>query len=292
MQGDNDMYDLTTVLTTIAACSASIVAIVGGFIASKLIAINAERDEVNTRISELDEEIEFFTEERDMLQEQLDEDDALDFICENIAYIVNRCSLDDAYKEEERPRLEKEVLQPYWDRAEKTHSQYRAIVKKTINNYEENDDGVPVEAAKVFTQDFEYAVCKKICEHIEDQRSPLAALRRGLDATIQTGKWYADTQEKVMSADNKITYLMLQKKQQETRFKALKKPKGMKLGLALFAIFSAVNIVCPLSLSPYVTENYQCYLQTKIFAVSAFAVGLALIMLYLVYLLHWSNKKE
>ena len=61
------MYDLTTVLTTIAACSASIVAILGGFIASKLITINAERDEVNTRIAELDEEIDFFTEERDML---------------------------------------------------------------------------------------------------------------------------------------------------------------------------------------------------------------------------------
>jgi len=59
----------------------------------------------------------------DMLQEQLDEDDALDFVCENIEYIVNRCTLDDAYKEAERPRLEKEVLQPYWSRAEKTHSQ-------------------------------------------------------------------------------------------------------------------------------------------------------------------------
>lgn len=66
----------------------------------------------------------------------------------------------------------------------------------------------------------------------------------------------------------------------------------MKLGLALFALFSAVNIVYPLSLSPYVTENYQCYLQTKILAVSTFAVGLALIMMYLVYLLHWSNEKN
>lgn len=286
------MYDLTTILTTIAACSASIVAILGGFIASKLIAINAERDEVNTRISELDEEIEFFTEERDMLQEQLNEDDALDFISENIAYIVNRCSLDDAYKEEERPRLEKEVLQPYWDRAEKTHSQYRAIVKKTIDNYEENDDGVPVEAAKVFTQDFEYAVCKKICEHIEDKSSPFAALRRGLDVTIPAGRWYADTQEKVISADNKITYLTLQQKQQYTRLKALKKPKGMKLGLALFALFSAANIVYPLSLSPYVTENYKCYLQTKLLTVSLFAVGLSLMMMYLVYLLHWSKRKK
>lgn len=287
------MYDLTTVLTTIAACSASIVAILGGFIASKLIAINAERDEASTRISELDEEIAFFTEERDMLQEQLDEDDALDFVRENIVSIIDQRSLDDVYKEEDRPRLDKEVLQPYWIRAEQIFSQLYSILKKqTDRDYAENEDGVPIEAAKAITQDFEYAVCKKICEYIEDQSSPLAALRRGLDATIQTGKWYADTQEKVISADNKITYLMLQKKQQETRFKALKKPKGMKLGLALFAIFSAVNIVCPLNLSPYVTENYQCYLQTKIFAVSVFAVGLALIMLYLVYLLHWSNEKK
>ena len=286
------MYDLTSVLTTIAACSASIVAIVGGFIASKLIAINAERDEVNTRISELDEEIEFFTEERDMLQEQLDEDDALDFISENITYIVNRNSLDEAYKKEERPRLEKEVLQPYWSRAEKTYSQYCVIVKNTINNYEENDDGVPVEAAKIFTKNFEYVVCKKICEHTKEQNSPLYALRLGLAPTFQTGNWYADTQEKVMSVDNKITYLMLQKKQQETRFKALKKPKGMKLGLILFALFSVVNIICPLNLSPYATESYQCYLQTKIVVISIFTIGLALIMLYLVYLLHWNNKQK
>lgn len=286
------MYDLTTVLTTIAACSASIVAILGGFIASKLIALNAERDAVNTRISELDEEIEFFTEERDMLQTQLDEDDALDFIKENIAYIVNRHTLEDTYKEEERPRLKKEVLQPYWRRAEKTYSQYRDIVKKAGNNYEENDDGVPIEAAKVFTQHFEYAVCKKICEHIEDQSSPFAALRRGLDVTISAGKWYHDTQEKVISADNKITYLTLQRKQQKTRLKALEKPKGMKLGLALFALFSATNIVCPLSLSPYITENYQYFLQTKILAVSVFAIGLVLMMMYLVYLLHWSKKAK
>jgi len=286
------MYDLTTVLTTIAACSASIVAILGGFIASKLIAINAERNEVNTRISELDEEIEFFTEERDMLQTQLDEDDALDFISENIEFIVNRQSLDDAYKEENRPRLKKEVLLPYWNRAEKTLSQYRTIIKKSANSFEENEDGIPVEAAKVFTDDFEYAVCKKICEHIEDKASPFSALRRGLDVAIPTGKWYAETQEKVISADNKITYLMLQRKQQYSRFKALKKPKGMKLGLALFALFSVTNIVYPLSLSPYVTANYQCYLQTKILTISMFAVGLALMMMYLVYLLHWNKQKK
>lgn len=286
------MYDLTAILTTIAACSASIVAILGGFIGSKLITINAERDEVNTRISELNEEIDFFTKEHDVLQAQLDEDDALDFVSKNIVSIIEQSSLDDVYKEEDRPQLDKEVLRPYWNRAEQTFTQLHAILKEATDDYEENEDGVPVKAAEIFTQDFEYTVCEKICKYMEDLSSPLATLCRGLDIPVQTGKWYADTQEKAMSADNKITYLMLQRKQQETRLKALEKPKGMKLGLALFALFSAVNIVYPLSLSPYVTEDCQCYHQTKIAAVSAFAAGLVLIMMYLVYLLRWNNRKK
>ena len=102
------VYDLTSILTTIAACSASIVAIIGGFIASKLIAINAERDEVDTRISELDEEIAFYTIERNTLQGVLDEDDALEFIEDNIESIIKRRTLDETYKEVERPCLEKE----------------------------------------------------------------------------------------------------------------------------------------------------------------------------------------
>ena len=287
------MYDLTTVLTTIAACSASIVAILGGFIASKLITINAERDEVNTRIAELDEEIDFFTEERDMLQARLDEDDALDFVRGNIAAIINQRSLDDVYKEEERPQLEKEVLRPYWIRAAQVFQQlYVILQKRTDGDYAENEDGVPAEAAKTITQDFEYAVCKKICEFIEEQTSPLAVIRHSVGATVPMSTWYADTQEKVMAADNKITYLMLQRKQQATRKKALKKPKGMKLGLVLFAFFSVANIVYPLYLTPFKTENYQHYYQTKIIAIFTFAIGLALIMLYLVYLLHWNNKKK
>lgn len=287
------MYDLTTVLTTIAACSASIVAILGGFIASKLIAINAERDEVNTRIAELEEEIDFFTEEREMLQAQLDEDDALDFVRENIVSIINRQSLDDTYKEEERPRLEKEVLRPYWIRAEQTFSQLYAILKKQVDgDYTENEDGVPVEAAKVITKNFEYAVCRIICEYIKYQSSSLTVLYRALDATTPTPRWYSDIQEKVLSADNRITYLVLQRKQQVTRQKVLKKPKGMRLGLVLFALFSAANIVYPLCLIPFVTENNQYYLHTKIDTIFTFAFGLTLIMLYLVYLLHWSNKKK
>ena len=285
------MYDLTSVLTTIAACSASLVAILGGFIASKLIAINTDRDEVNTRLSELDEEIAFFTEEVEMLQAQLDEDDALDFVGENIESVINKSSLDDTYKQEERPRLEKGVLLPYWTRAQQAFQ----FLDDVLQNQEDdncaiNEDGVPVKVAQEFTDHFEYTVCKKVCEFYEEQAAPLSALKHRLDSTLIPSTWYDETQEKVTSIESKISYLMLQKKQQSTRHKALIKPKGMKFGLTLFAAFSAANIVYPLCLSPFSTNCYQYYLQTKVVTISAFGIGLALILLYLVYLLRWRTK--
>lgn len=51
----SEIYDLTPLLTTIAAASASIVAILGGFIASKLISISTERDAVSSKISEVEQ---------------------------------------------------------------------------------------------------------------------------------------------------------------------------------------------------------------------------------------------
>lgn len=288
------MYDLTSVLTTIAACSASLVAILGGFIASKLIAINTDRDEISTRLSELDEEIAFFTEERDMLQAQLDEDDALDFIDEHIDSLIGKRLLDDVYKEEERPQLEKGVLLPYWSRAEQAFQRLYDVLQKQTeedDGYAINEDGVPVTVAQEFTNPFEYAVCKKVCEFYEEQTSPLSAISHRFNSPIVPSTWYAKTQEKVMSIDSKISYLMLQKKQFSARHRALVKPKGMKLGLVLFAAFSAANIVYPLYLSPFSTNCYQYYLQTKIVSISVFAIGLALILLYLVFLLRWNSKK-
>ena len=49
--------ELSAFLTTIAGSSASFVAILGGFVASKLITINGERDAVDNRLNELRSEI-------------------------------------------------------------------------------------------------------------------------------------------------------------------------------------------------------------------------------------------
>ena len=72
--------ELTSLLSTIASVSASFVAILGGFVASKLITINGERAAVKSQLTEIHFEKMLRTEERDILSRQLDEEDAICYI--------------------------------------------------------------------------------------------------------------------------------------------------------------------------------------------------------------------
>jgi len=53
------MYELTPLLTTVASCSMTVIAIIGGFIARKLISMSSERHEITAKLNEIDEKIEF-----------------------------------------------------------------------------------------------------------------------------------------------------------------------------------------------------------------------------------------
>lgn len=53
------MYELTPLLTTVAGCSATMIAIIGGFMVRKLIAISTERHEISTRLADYDEKIHY-----------------------------------------------------------------------------------------------------------------------------------------------------------------------------------------------------------------------------------------
>ena len=49
--------DYTSFFYSIAGCSATIIAIIGGFIASKLISISSDRDVILDKIKEIDDEL-------------------------------------------------------------------------------------------------------------------------------------------------------------------------------------------------------------------------------------------
>lgn len=153
-------YDLTTVLTTIAAASASIVAILGGFIASKLIAISSERSAVLERLRQINEELEFHITERDKIQAKNDESDALDFIQTAIDDLWAGNSLENVYSNVDHPDISIECLKPYWDRAVILNEQFQEQVKK---KRQFNDDYIPTSLTPTVREDdFGYEVLRAL----------------------------------------------------------------------------------------------------------------------------------
>ena len=296
-------YDLTVVLTTIAAASASIVAILGGFIASKLIAISSERSAALDRLKQINEELEFHISERDKIQAENDEDDALDFIRDAIDDLYADNSLENVYSSVDHPSISVERLKPYWDRAVTLKEQFGEQVKK---HNALNEDYIPQSLLlTVKEDDFGYEVLlalgKKLKKRIraaerarERASNPLGIVVpdiSDLDMATVSGSGYAYHKkcDAIQGQNSAIALLKLQKKQCDEQILALKKPRGMKLGLVVFALFTICCIIAPLIASPFATESYQIFVITKAVFLGLFGIGLISIFSYLVYLLKWNK---
>ena len=287
------MYDLTSLLTTIAAASASIVAILGGFIASKLISIDGERNENLDRIKEIDEEIEHRTKNMNARQQEIDEEDATDFIFDNFGDFMSCRNLESVYTKSEHPDISFDALLPFWEKANDILMMFK---EKKCSGEDVNGDDVPVELANDFrNDDFSYAICEKIASYYKN-RSRTSSAPMFVNPMIDfeppriVGAWYGKNVEIIREEENAIKWLELQKKQCEARKASLKRPKGMLLGLVIFALFSLLCIVAPLLLTPFSTDSFACFAIVKYSALFVFAAGLFSIFGYLIWLLRWKEK--
>lgn len=298
-------YDLTAVLTTIAAASASIVAILGGFIASKLIAISSERSAVLDHLKQINKELEFHVSERDKIQAENDEDDALDFIRDAIDDLYADNSLENVYLNVDHPGISMESLKPYWDRAVTLKEQFREKVEK---HDALNEDYIP--ESLLFTvkeDDFGYEVLlamgKKLrkrsrtTERVRGQANNLLGFIvsdiNDLEISTVTGSGYTYHKncDSIQEHNSAIALLELQKKQCDEQILALKRPRGMKLGLLIFALFTFCCIIAPLVASPFATESYNDFVIAKAIFLGLFGIGLISVFGYLIYLLQWHQDR-
>lgn len=298
-------YDLTAVLTTIAAASASIVAILGGFIASKLIAISSERSAALDHFKQINEELEFHVSERDKIQAENDEDDALDFIRDAIDDLHAGNSLENVYSNVDHPSISVERLKPYWDRAITLKEQFQEQVEK---HDALNENYIPQSLLLAVKEDnFGYEVLlalgKKLKKRIraanrarERASNPLGIVVPDISdldiATVSgSGYVYHKNCAAIQEQNSAIALLELRKKQCDEQILALKKPRGMKLGLVIFALFAICCIIAPLIASPFVTDSYKVFVITKVVFLGLLGIGLISIFGYLVYLLKWNKDR-
>lgn len=93
------LNEISDFLFAIAGVSAGFVAILGGFIASRLITINSEREVAESNLEEVKYQKFLKLEERDMLRRSLDEEDSICYLHEHIDDLAGGLELEDVYEE-------------------------------------------------------------------------------------------------------------------------------------------------------------------------------------------------
>lgn len=276
--------DVSSLLLAIASLSASFVAILGGFIASRLITINGERDSCVCQLNEVHGQLVYYRGMRNIIDTNRAEEDAIRYIYDHMAELVEEKDLKEVYEEDELQLIEFDELEPLWIRA----LEVKAFFDECLQNKKctLNGDYIPSLAAEEYTEDpFAYEFCKLYAgwgfgEHDFDN-TPFR----------ETGNWYESDKQKAIEYTTQIMLLDMREKQLTTSLRALEKPQGMGSGLMLFALFSVFNIILPLVLSLFTFDGYSIFVIAGI-CILFLAVGLIATFIYLAWMLKWKNKSE
>lgn len=308
-------YDLTAFLTTVAASSSSIVAILGGFIASKLITISGERDALLEKLNSIDEELHYKRAELDNRQKENDTSDAISFINDHVEAVYRQDRIDLVYDPAENNGISKERITPYWNRAVSICRDLQETYPKSGNL---NSDGLPRELAGKYSNDaFAYDVLLILTRFVErvarkeerrrreeaKKRDPFASNLSSIIDTeyfdsieplsvepVSSSLNYSHNEQEIARLTSDIGFLEFQRGQLEEQRTVLAQPKGMKAGLIIFALFSITCIITPLAMSPIYTESLRTFWIFKTIILALFISGLGAIFGYLIFLLHWKSN--
>ena len=272
--------EISSVLLTIASASASFVAILGGCIAAKLITLNQERESCKNKISEISYQKFLLTEKRNIYKNSMDEADALCYIQDNADAFVSECELSDIYNEYEPQYIEFDILLPYWNKARFYKVKFDERLEKGKCDF--NDLMIPVDLIEETSDDpFAYHFFVMYAhwgfsEYFEDEEYKIR------------GKWYDDAKQESLNANSQAMLLDIEEQRYISELNSLKKPKGMKWGLAIFVLFSIINIILPLLFSILPLSQQWCLI-IICFSIGMLVLGLASTFLYLAQMLKYKE---
>ena len=292
---------LTAMLTTISAASASFVAILGGFIASKLLSINGERDAVAGQIANLTAQINFKTKRKNKFLSALKDDAIWVFIIRNIDEIFSNQPLEEVHKQEGECIISVAEISPYWDKVKSLCPLLLAACDDP--NDRKDATGIPVSVTLTIQGDeFLSKIIPDMLlavKHIKEKSHGInyvphveTPLCRASSHSKENERWQNEYWQKIKDLLWDIEQLELQKGLLEQREKELNTPYGMKRGLIIFVLFSVFNIVLPLTQCNNVFKNPMFYYGVMLFFMVTFTLGLAATFLYLVSMLKWRPETK
>lgn len=290
--------DLNTLISTIITSTAALVAIIGGFLVSRVISISSEQNSIKRRIREINNDLIAKREISRGIEDYLFEDDLGDFVTKkNIKRIYNGLTLDEVIEEDASNRLTKEELEPYFIQLNEMTEEIHDCLDSAEN---------PYDSFKEFLTDFDdlkYPDRKEWYEKIfiviknllsQSRLNPLfgttVLLSNDNDFMFDIDRmtpnknygYYVKEQEKI---EDEIKVLKLQRKAQQELLKDYGKPAWVWSGILVLIYASIVGIIYPSTLLPYPLGVYDDGL-TKWFLLSLFYGQLIALFAYLIFAMY------
>lgn len=271
--------DLTSLLLSIASLSASFVAILGGFVVSRLITINSERASCSSELEEISCQLIYQRGIRNLCDTARHEEDAIRYIYDHMAELVHGEKIDDVYDETELHCIDIADLEPMWQRTLEIKQYFDECLKS--KECKLNSDMIPVAVAEEYTDDpFAYELCKLYAgwgfgDHDFDN-VPFH----------KTGAWYERNNQKALEATTQIMFLEVRETQLTSKLNALRQPVGMNAGIIIFAMFSLINIIQPLVLTLFSFVGIRAIIVASI-SILLLALGLIVTFVYIAWMLKW-----
>lgn len=297
------IMDLNILISTIIAATAALVAIIGGFLVSRVISLSSERVGIDRRLREIVNDI---SAKRDMLtrvKESLFEEDADDFIIDNHEkLLLEDKSLEQLIDEDDHSTLTVKELEPYVE----TFYEIKEEVLSFISNYKSHT--VPSdfnelirgssELKKPNRKDWYELIYDVMYDQLpEESNHPFGfnlpsfkPINSPPVMNVVSQQKYRDKENERDKLQDELHILDMQKEEQIKILNDYGKPKGLWSGLAVLIYACIVGIGYPSTLLPY-PMNYYNDMLTKWFLLILFFSELFALFIYLAFNLHKLTKK-
>jgi|SRR5690625_1248008 len=283
--------NLEVLISTIVTSTAALIAIIGGFLVSRVITLSSEQNGINRKLRELNNEINAKKDLLAKVSEYVISEDAFDFISDNAELLsVEETSLKKIYNEDRHTELTLEQLEPYVEI-------YNSIFKETLSHMKESKSlpsdfydfkkGLTIELSQPEKLDW-YELAYDLIYKSIPKRNPSNSFLPDLSTltnihnTVRPINHYYHEQVKIKEQlEKELIVLELQKTEQDKILAEYGKPNGIWSGLIVLIYSGFVGIAYPVTLLPYPLNKYDDSL-TKVFLIVLFLSELVALFGYLI----------
>lgn len=276
-------YDLSPVLSTITASSATFIAIIGGLVANKAISNFAEKESIEHQIELNDSELEFSQNRFEELSKIVCEMDAEDYIRDNLEDLIQCKSLSEIYDKTADTFISFDELLPYWDKAIDAVKIYTKLYQNSLGNLERTSDSVPIELINKLDS-FQYRICRDYHAEIENQAvSFLGPIAFVASATISNNVEERNANlVEMKKLEEEMERIQLKNEILDHRLDILGRGRAVTRDLKYFVALLIINIVIPVIFMLFnPTDSLLWYRIESIVSVVLFAIGLIYMVKYL-----------